>query len=275
MDSTVEAALIGAASALIGVGGTVIVAITGARNTLRTNQATIDAAGAAAQHSLEAAREGQLADRYSRALEQLGSDNLDVRTGGIYALESIALDSRDYHPTVMEVLTAFIREHSRIPAPGTRPKRWPLPDVATALTVVGRRKVEHDTRPMGLAIADLSMASLRGANFTGADLRSAHLEGADLVFADLTKANLGDAHLNDTQLDYAHLEGADLSFADLSGTNLRHAYLAGAKLTYVTLSLTMLDGAHWPRSHPIPEFWVADSDPETADDTVQLKRADP
>ena len=56
--------------------------------------------------------QGQLTDRYSRAIDQLGSDKVDVRTGGIYALERIATDSARDLPTVMAVLTAFIREHS-------------------------------------------------------------------------------------------------------------------------------------------------------------------
>ena len=50
-------------------------------------------------------REGQVTDRYTKAIEQLGSDKLDVRIGGIYALERIARDSAKDHPTVMEVLT--------------------------------------------------------------------------------------------------------------------------------------------------------------------------
>ena len=54
-----------------------------------------------------------MTDRYTKAIEQLGSDKLDVRIGGIYALERVARDSARDHPTVMEVLTAFIREHSR------------------------------------------------------------------------------------------------------------------------------------------------------------------
>jgi hypothetical protein len=58
-------------------------------------------------------------DRYTKAIEQHGSDKLDVRIGSIYALERIARDSARDHPTVMEVLTAFIRERSREP--------WPLP----------------------------------------------------------------------------------------------------------------------------------------------------
>ena len=36
---------------------------------------------------------GHLTDRYAKAIEQLGDDNLDVRLGGIYALEQLATDS--------------------------------------------------------------------------------------------------------------------------------------------------------------------------------------
>ncbi len=54
-----------------------------------------------------------MTDRYTKAIEQLGSDKLDVRIGGLYALERVVSDSPGYHPTVMEVLTAFVREHSR------------------------------------------------------------------------------------------------------------------------------------------------------------------
>jgi hypothetical protein len=51
-------------------------------------------------------------DRYTKAIEQLGSGKLDVRIGGIYALERIAHDSPRDHPAVLEVLAAFVREHS-------------------------------------------------------------------------------------------------------------------------------------------------------------------
>src|SRR5664280_1939441 len=38
-------------------------------------------------------REGHLTDRYTRAVEQLGSDKIEVRLGGIYALERLMRDS--------------------------------------------------------------------------------------------------------------------------------------------------------------------------------------
>ena len=77
----------------MGVVGTATVAIVSYRISRKTNQATIEAAkdntdktiaGAHAdiRSTLDATREGQLADQYSRAIEQLGSENLDIRSGG-------------------------------------------------------------------------------------------------------------------------------------------------------------------------------------------------
>jgi hypothetical protein len=62
--------------------------------------------------TLELTEQGHITERYTKAIEQLGSDKLDVRLGGIYALERLAIDSERDHPTVVEVLGAFVREHS-------------------------------------------------------------------------------------------------------------------------------------------------------------------
>jgi len=57
--------------------------------------------------------QGHLTDRFAKAVEQLGSERLDVRLGGIYALERLARDSRRDHPVVVvEVLAAFVRTRS-------------------------------------------------------------------------------------------------------------------------------------------------------------------
>lgn len=58
-------------------------------------------------------REGQITDRYTKAIDQLGrNDALDVQLGGIYALERIARDSPHDRATIVEVLTAFVRGHA-------------------------------------------------------------------------------------------------------------------------------------------------------------------
>jgi hypothetical protein len=60
-------------------------------------------------------RHGQITERFTRAIDQLGNESLDVRLGVIYALERIAKDSRHDHPQVVEILTAYIREHAPWP----------------------------------------------------------------------------------------------------------------------------------------------------------------
>ena len=130
----------------------------------------------------ELTEQGQVTDRYTKAIEQLGSDKLDVRIGGIYALERIARDSARDHPAVMEVLTAFIREHSCEPWPLPRTEEeedadlveFTRPDVQAALTVVGRRDAKHDHDRGSI---DLIRADLTRANLTGADLIARTYDG--------------------------------------------------------------------------------------------------
>ena len=223
----------------------------------------------------ELTEQGQVTDRYTKAIEQLCSDKLDVRIGGIYALERIARDSARDHPAVMEVLAAFIREHSREPWPlpgpdgalpkrfpeisdgelpdSAEPDRWPRPDVQAALTVVGRRVAERDARPIDLsradlAGADLAAANLRGANLDGADLArgwltSADLAGAVLLYAKLNSAMLSCADLTKASLGGADLTGAFFNDADLAGANLRNTHLAYGSLISAHLAGADLGGA--------------------------------
>jgi hypothetical protein len=247
MDPLVESALISAAATLVGVGGTVAVAIVGFRSSRLTNQATIDAAHADVRHTLDVTRREQVGDRYLRAVEQLGSDILEVRIGAIYALERVTVDSTRDQPTVMEVLAAFVRERSRepwpIPEPSISPARvhaFPRPDVQAALTVIGHRNAEHDRGQI-----DLTAAVLPGALMFGADLTRVRLVSANLRSAVVHSGT----KFTDAKLMNADLTGADLSDADLTGADLTSAILTGANLT----------GARWPEKAPVPKGWVRDS----------------
>jgi hypothetical protein len=57
-------------------------------------------------------REGQITERFTRAIDQLGDDKVEVRLGGIYALERLARDSRVDERTITEVLCAYVRHRS-------------------------------------------------------------------------------------------------------------------------------------------------------------------
>jgi hypothetical protein len=69
------------------------------------------ASGYVGFRQLQVNREGQITERFTRAIDQLGSEKLEVRLGGIYALERIARASKSDHTPIMEVLTAYVREH--------------------------------------------------------------------------------------------------------------------------------------------------------------------
>jgi uncharacterized protein YjbI with pentapeptide repeats len=208
------------------------------------------------RRTLELNREGQITERFTRAIDQLGQqgrEKLDVRLGGIYALERIAATSGADHGPVMAVLATFVREQARWqPNKGATPARneTPLPsepdDVATAVrpradvqaivTVLGRRNQDFDEPGRTL---DLSGVDLRGA-----DLREAHLERIDLREAHLEDADLGSAYLTGGRLRGAHLERAILLGAQLSGADFSSAHLEGASLRGAHLEDATLGGAH-------------------------------
>lgn len=85
--------------------------------------------------SIAVTREGQLTERFSRAIEHLGNDKPDVRLGGIYALERIARNSREDHGPVFDVLTAYIREHTPWPLPEPADRRAQLPNEPAGATL--------------------------------------------------------------------------------------------------------------------------------------------
>jgi uncharacterized protein YjbI with pentapeptide repeats len=237
-------------------------------------------------HQYGLTEQGQVTDRFTRAVEQLGSDKPDVRLGGIYSLERLARDSTPDRSTIMEVLSAFIRGNA--PAPpqpplqiaAVRSVRCALDanslipiDIQAAETVIGRR----DPTVVDLRPIDFSHACLCRANLAGLKLREADLTGTDLRWADLANVqtvghvvteqhlrlkpavDLSDAHLDDANLSHAIAVGAKLtrahmSYMDLTGVRLTDADLAGAtinsgNLTGADLSLADLTGA---------DLWKAD-----------------
>jgi hypothetical protein len=63
-----------------------------------------------AWRNISISEEKQLSERFSKAIEHLGSDQVSVRVGGIFSLEKLALDSPKETSNIMEVLMLFINE---------------------------------------------------------------------------------------------------------------------------------------------------------------------
>ena len=225
-------------------------------------------------HELTA--QGQVTDRYTRAIDQLGSDKPDIRIGGIYALERTAWDSVRDHGVIMDALAAFVRRKTR--DAGDNSGDWPPADVRAAMTVIARRNLSADRGPIDLHGADLrgirldevqlvgamlggialDDAHMTGATLTGATLDDAHMTGATLTGATLddahmtgatlTGATLDDAHMTGATLTGATLDDAHMTGATLTGATLDDAHMVGAKLQSIFLSGAVLAGADLSRS---------------------------
>jgi uncharacterized protein YjbI with pentapeptide repeats len=200
----------------------------------------------------DADRQRRITDNYSKAVDQLSSDKIETRLGGIYTLERISRESPGDYWTIMETLTAFVRERARWKESGvgaseivtrfyegdkpTEAAKMPPTDIAAVLTVITRRSDTNRAREkkegwcFDLRGSDLRGAALNAAHLEGAVLAGAHLEGAGLDKAHLEGAVLGGAHLEDAQLPSAHLKGADLVEAHLEAAQLPSAHLEGANL---------------------------------------------
>jgi uncharacterized protein YjbI with pentapeptide repeats len=230
----------------------------------------------ATNDQLKVAEQGQITDRYNAAITNLGASSIDVRLGGIYALQRLMQDSRRDQATVVATLCAFVREHTASTVEPQKPPASPQPtDIQAALTVVGTRTFADDVTATvvdlnravlakaqlgrgNLNHANLKSADLTHANLTGADLTGAHLTGANLTRAilgaavltrafmfraNLTQASLDDADLTGADLHDAHLTGASLGLAHLSHAELISAFLSGAFLGRADLRDADLSGA--------------------------------
>ena len=226
---------------------------------------------------VQISRHGQITDRITRAVDQLGNASADVRVGGAYALERVARNSYEDRATVTAVLSTYVRAHAawsgstgadRAAAPVVvgHELSWltlRAPDVQAAMTVLGRRPRAHDDEQLFLSYTDLSKARMadgwwcdlmcRHANLVAARMQRSRLDRADLSDTDLRGAYLFESCLVDATLQRAVLAGADLRGADLRGADLTGADLTGADLTDADLDGVRSDHrTRWPAGFAVP-----------------------
>lgn len=180
---------------------------------------------------LRIAEDQQITTRFNTAVGNLASGSLDVRLGGIYALERIMKDSAADQPTIVSVLSAYVRQHAPLPR-----KTAPTSDVGVAMDVLARRRPERD----GGLVLDLTGADLQGWR-TGAGLTTEpHLHGVELAGADLSGADLSDADLGEADLEAANLDGAVMFRANLDSAYLYRAHLKDTDFRMANLTAAML-----------------------------------
>lgn len=214
--------------------------------------------------SLRATEQGQITDRYDKAVSQLGSSDPYVHVGGIYALERIAHDSPADQPTIVQVLSTYMQGRAAQTSAGDCDRQImstssPAIDAHAAFTVLARRDPANDggatVRVPGLCLPGViaPRAQLRDSELSHVTLTAAVLVDSDFHNANLTNAVIGCrdmrvagscANLRRSDLTDASLTNAALMGCDLQQTHLDNATLVGADLTRANLIQSTMIGVH-------------------------------
>ena len=196
-----------------------------------------------ADNTLRLAEQGQVSERFSRAVEQLGATNegrgaaIDVRTGALFSLMRIALDSETNAQPAFLVAATYVR-NNYLPPKEPRPHGCDAdftrqqPDIATALTFVlpaVAAKLHKDTP--GLIISGFRGTRLDGLALDGLVLNGLNLTGIKFRDASLVRAHFRKSVLSSAIFARACLRDADFRGASLRGADFRGAQLEGAKFS--------------------------------------------
>jgi len=190
-----------------------------------------------AQDAQRIAEEAQITERFTRATDQLGSDELEIRIGGIYAFERIAKNSNEDLPPIVSILTTFIRENA--PRKETE-EEYPSKQLYSDPSGLIVPSVPSD---IDAAVQSLVSLSAESDNGIGLDLHGASLEGVAFGLVN-SRANYNPTFLLNTNLQYASLIGVSMLKADFTDSNLRGVNIGNADLSGANFQSAHLSNAN-------------------------------
>ncbi|MCY4245376.1 MAG: pentapeptide repeat-containing protein, partial [Gammaproteobacteria bacterium] len=217
--------------------------------------------------------QSQITERFTRAVDQLGSESIYMRIGALHALERIGRDSENDVVAILRLLSSFVRNQSRprkidkvsLAGDGLR---TPL-DVAEGFAVIYRLAREYDQllRDEGKGVVNLSSSNLNDLSqfskgcflrfgFDSCDLRSGSFPGSNFGGADFDSACLKNAYLpscnfHGASFTYAILDRADFNGADMAQASLAGAFCNGTDFsTAENLTTDMLKGIIYDKETP-------------------------
>ncbi|KAJ54566.1 hypothetical protein ACMU_17825 [Actibacterium mucosum KCTC 23349] len=235
------------------------------------------------QRQTDVAEQGHITDQINKAVENLGAmrdvrdgdkittqPNIEVRIGGLLALERISKNSPDDHIQIMQILCAYIRENARaqvaaevsFDADGKLEgdARTLRDDLLMAFDIIDRRgpnlraietnaefhlNFEYaDFRGLNLSKRDFAGANLRLTQLQGADLRWAEMQGADLRWAEMQAADFSKAEMREADLTAAKMNGANFGRAKMQKATLNTAQMQGADFYFAKVNNASLRDAN-------------------------------
>jgi len=143
-------------------------------------------------------RAAKYVEAFTKAIEQLASENAATSTAGIYALDRLASTYPEESQRIVEILTSFI---------------------------TSRRKDADLVIPTAIAAVSRHRSSSEVVNLSGSYLANMKLRNLDLHNINFDKCDLRDADFGGSRLDGSTFEQADISRIVLTGASVRNTKL--------------------------------------------------
>lgn len=170
---------------------------------------------------------------------------LEVRSGGLLALERIARDNHSFHIEVMEILTAYLRHNAQAYVEykaGSERHIRPRDDLVTALNVLSRRSSEqrHIESNTGY-IPDLSNTTFAGLALSNVDFSNVNLENTAFRNSYLKKVDFTRSNLIRTKFDKASIFNCSYTDTILMQTSFKETDIRMINFTNKMIGISMRD----------------------------------
>ncbi|MCY4245064.1 MAG: pentapeptide repeat-containing protein [Gammaproteobacteria bacterium] len=183
--------------------------------------------------------QSQITERFTKAVEHLGSENIYMRIGALHALERIGHDSENDVVAILRLLSNFVQKQSPVKSKYVvaNVERAPL-DAREGFGVISRLAKEYEQL---LKNQNKKIVNLFSSNLKGLPEFS---KGCFFRF-DFARCNLSSGFFPRANFEIATFNGACLKGANFQRCNLVEADFRSADMTGVKLQFAVCNGTNF------------------------------
>ena len=172
------------------------------------------------EEQIDLQRKQRTDDRFTTAVELLGSSETSARTGAIYSLYHLSIEDEKYRKEVAQILCSHIRSKTNEPDYKEEHKDRPSNEIQTTIDLL----LKNQDGNKGLYCQDFA----KEKSFPQANFKYAYLVKADFYEAQCQGANFSNAQCQEANFTFAQFQGAYFNHAQCQGANFGAAECQGA-----------------------------------------------
>ena len=182
------------------------------------------------EEQIDLQRKQRTDDRFTTAVELLGSSETSARTGAIYSLYHLSIEDKKYRKEVAQILCSHIRSKTNEAKYQKEHKDRPSNEIQSTIDLL----LKNQDGNKGLYCQDFAkeknfpQTNFEYAYLIKADFNRAQCQGADFSAAQFQEATFIHAQCQGADFNEVQCQGADFFDAQCQGANFNKAQCQGA-----------------------------------------------